>query len=115
MSRHEIASDPMRATLRESRMVVERLCQSIGVPDGVLRSVTDCGVYSAALGLSGYPGFERQLALLQRDAAGQMSARQERERIFFDGGGRHAWFAAEPALDLLVSVYRIAGAAEMVA
>lgn len=115
MSRREVTSEAMRATLRESRMVVERLCQSIGVPDGVLRSVTDCGVYSAALGLSGYPGIERQLDLLRRPAAGPMSAVQDGEKILFDGGGRHAWLAAEPALDFLVAAYRADGAAEMIA
>ena len=114
MSVYEISRDVMQASLRESRMVVERLCQSIGVPDGVLRSVTDCGVYSAALGLSGFPGLERQLDLLQRNAAGPMTVKEQGKSLLFDGAGQHAWFAADPALDILVAAYRVDGEAEMI-
>lgn len=114
MSKHELSNDIMQATLREGRMVVERLCQSVGVPDGVLRSVTDCGVYSAALGLSGYAGLERQLELLRRNLLGPMTVHERGRTLVFDGAGQHAWFAADPALDVLVAAYRLNGEAEMV-
>jgi hypothetical protein len=106
--------ETMQATLRECRMVVERLCQSIGVPDGILASVTNCGVYSAALGLSGFPGIERQLGLLADIDAERMSAIVESESLRFSAAGQHAWVAAEPALDLLVAHFRVDGVRKLI-
>jgi hypothetical protein len=99
----------MQATLRESRMVLERLCQSIGVKDGILRSLTDCGVYSAALGLAGFAGLERQLGLLKDIALESVSASDEDGLMVFDAAGQHAWVVAEPALDLAVAAHRLEG------
>jgi hypothetical protein len=99
--------------LRESRMVVERLCQAVGLPDGLLRSVTECGVYSAAMGLSGYGGLERQLDLLGPGIASNVAVREADGGGVLDGGCQHAWLVAEAALDLLVATYRAAGAAEL--
>jgi hypothetical protein len=55
-------------------MVIERLCQSIGIRDGILSSTMNCGLYSAALRLSGFPGLERQLELL-RDVDPELAGR----------------------------------------
>ena len=104
----------MRVTLRESRMVVERLCQAIGVPDGILPSLTNCGVYSAALGLAGFHGIERQLEFLHSIAAEAMSVRGEGGLIRFFAAKQHAWVAAEPALDMLVANFRIGEACDMI-
>lgn len=103
----------MRVTLRESRMVVERLCQAIGVPDGILPSVANCGVYSAALGLAAFRGIERQLEFLRSIAAERMSARWEGDVVRFSAGRQHAWVAAEPALDMLVASFRLGEACDM--
>ena len=109
MNSERVRDEVMQATLRESRMVIERLCQSIGVEDGILRSVTDCGVYSAALGLSGFAGLERQLELLKNVSVEKVSASDEEDPILFDAAGQHAWVVAEPALDLAVVAYRLRG------
>jgi hypothetical protein len=90
-------------------MVVERLSQSIGIPDGLLRPVTDCGVYSAALGLAGFAGLERQLQLLENIRPENASADDHVEPILFDAAGQHAWIVAESALDLAVAAYRLTG------
>jgi hypothetical protein len=103
-------SRTMRVMLREARMVTERLCQANGVPDGLLASLTNCGVYSAALGLAGFPGMERQLDLLREIAPERMSAEDGEGEIRFDAAGQHAWVAAEPALDLLIASARTGGA-----
>lgn len=107
-------NETMLVTLREARMVVERLCQSIGVPDGILPSLTNCGVYSAALGLAGFRGMERQLDLLRDITAEAMSIRPEAELIRFSAAKQHAWVVAEPALDLLVASFRIGEVCTMV-
>jgi hypothetical protein len=103
----------MRASLRESRMVVERLCQSVGIQDGILRSITDCGVFSVALGLAGFAEIERHLELLHDVAPEKMSASAGGGRILLDAGGQHSWVVAEPALDLLVAAHRVTGEREI--
>lgn len=109
MTSNPARDEMMQATLRESRMVVERLCQSIGVKDGILRSLTDCGVYSAALGLSGFAGLERQLDLLKTIAVEKISVLSDGDPIVLDAAGEHAWVVAEAALDLAVAAYRQTG------
>jgi len=114
MSGNADLSTTMRATLRECRMVVERLCQSVGVPDGILPSVTNCGVYSAALGLAGFPGMERQLDLVRNVEPEGLSFFEAGGVINVDAAGLHAWVAAEPALDLLVAAFRTGTARELI-
>jgi len=104
----------MRVKLRECRLVTERLCQSIGVPDAMLPCVTICGVYSAALGLAGFAGMERQLDRLTDVRPERMSASVDDGIVRFCAGGQHAWVAAEPALDMLVAAYRIGNATRMI-
>jgi hypothetical protein len=94
-------------------MVVERLCQAVGVKDGILRSVTDCGVFSAALGVSGFAEVERHLETLRNAEPSKMSATERNGIIQFDAGGQHSWVIAEFALDLLVAAYRVSGAREI--
>ena len=77
--------------------------------DGILRSLTDCGVYSAALGLSGFPGLERQLDLLKNISFEGVRAFDEGDATVFDAAGQHAWVVAEPALDLAVAALRLEG------
>jgi hypothetical protein len=102
--------DPMNATLRESRMVLERLVQWKGVEPGMIFSVMDCGVYSAALGLSGYEQLEHQLGLLASAPSVPISITETGGAIRIDAGGRHAWLVAEPALDVALDEYRRRGA-----
>ncbi|BCH28997.1 hypothetical protein MesoLjLc_09270 [Mesorhizobium sp. L-8-10] len=102
--------DPMNATLRESRMVLERLVQWKGVEPGMIFSVMDCGVYSAALGPSGCEDLERQIALLASSPSAPISIIEAGDAIRIDAGGRHAWLIAEPALDLAIDEYRRKGA-----
>lgn len=102
--------DPMNATLRESRMVLERLVQWKGVEPGMIFSVMDCGVYSAALGLSGYEDLERQIGFLASPPSAPISITEAGGEIRLDAGGRHAWLVAEPALDLAIDEYRRRGA-----
>lgn len=94
--------DPMNATLRESRMVLERLVQWKGVEPGMIFSVMDCGLYSAALGLSGFEGLESQLESLTLEPHGEIAIADHAGAINVDAGGRHAWLVAEPILDILI-------------
>jgi len=103
----------MNATLRESRMVLERLVQWKGVEPGMIFSVMDCGVYSAALGLSGYDNLEHRIGHLSAEPNGPVALSEAGGALFIDAGGRHAWLVAEPALDVAIDEYRRNGTGEV--
>jgi hypothetical protein len=98
--------DPMQASLREIRMVIERLAQWKGVEPGMIFSVTDCGLYSAALGLSGFFGLEAQLEKIAACAGARPDVQDHDGLILVDANGAHAWLIAEAALDLAIASYR---------
>jgi hypothetical protein len=98
--------DPLNASLREIRMVIERLVQWKGVEPGMIFSVTDCGLYSAALGLSGFTGLEAQLARIAEAPLSKPTVTEQGAGTVVDAGGLHAWLVAEGALDLAIDSYR---------
>lgn len=100
--------DPMNASLREIRMVIERLVQWKGVEPGMIFSVTDCGLYSAALGLSGFEGLEAQLDKLAAGSGAPVLI-DAGESLVVDARGRHAWLIVEAVLDLAIDAYRRCG------
>lgn len=104
--------DPILTTLRENRLVLERLVQWKGVEPGMIHSVADCGVYSLALGLTPHGTLERQLDLLNA-GTGPVSLEDEGGAIRIDAGGRHAWLVAEAVLDVAVEALRHRGLREV--
>jgi hypothetical protein len=87
-------------------MVLERLVQVAGVPDGLVSSLRDCALYSAALGLGGFDGLVQNLELIR---APDLSRLRILDDCTLDAGGLHAWFVAEIALDLAVASKRCGG------
>jgi hypothetical protein len=100
----------MRVSLRETRMVLERLVQVARVPDGLVASVRDCALYSAALGLGGFDQLEDNLAALNPAYLSQLSLKDE---ITLEVGGLHAWLVTELAVDLAVASVRAGGSAQV--
>lgn len=98
----------MRVSLREARMVLERILQHFGMGDGMLFSVRDCAVYSAELGLSGFPAFKQQAQSLRYATAEAVKLVSE-EPLTLYGAGQHAWMVCEAAVDLAVDSYRRVG------
>ncbi|MBS7705334.1 hypothetical protein KIO73_18745 [Chelatococcus asaccharovorans] len=99
----------MRASLRESRMVLERLMQVVRIDEGLVPSLRDCALYSAALGLGGFPAVSAHLELL-RGAAPERVKLVADSPLTVDGGGQHAWVVAELVVDLLVAEARTSAA-----
>jgi hypothetical protein len=99
----------MRASLRESRMVLERLMQVVRIDEGLVPSLRDCALYSAALGLGGFPAVSAQLDLLRGAAPADIRLISEAP-LTIDGAGQHAWVVAEAVVDLLVAEARAAAA-----
>ncbi len=93
----------MNVSLRESRMVLERLMQVARVPEGLVVSLRDCALYSAALQLGGFPELKGSLQSLSGADPARMKLVDDRT---LDAGGLHAWFVAEAASDLVIAAAR---------
>lgn len=101
----------MMVSLRESRLILERLVQAAGVPPGLLPSVRDCALYSAALPGPGFQGMADRIAALKTTCPVPLTF----AGAFVDGGGQHAWYAAETLLDLAVEQFLLTGRGEVAA
>ncbi|MDI6025638.1 hypothetical protein QBK99_05395 [Corticibacterium sp. UT-5YL-CI-8] len=100
--------DPLATSLRENRLVMERLVQWKGVTPGLIFSVMDCAVFALALDLISHTDIEMHLDQLAAPSC-KVSVSDTEERIVVDAGGRHAWLIAESALDLAIAAYRVGG------
>jgi hypothetical protein len=105
----------LMASVRESRMVLERMLQHAGVPDGLLFSVRDCALYSAALGLSGYRGLDRQIERLRKARPDRLELVSEYPTMIVDCNGEHAWIVADTLLELAVEALRLTGKGRVIA
>ena len=107
------APEMLRLSLRECRLILERLVQAAGVPAGLLLSVRDCALYSALLPGPGLVGIAEQLARLRAPPAAPCRIVVEAPRLVIDCGGRHAWLVAETLLDLAIDRLRRGEEAEL--
>lgn len=89
----------MTLSLREARMVLERLVLVAGVDAGLVPSLRECALFSAALGQAGFDGIEANMNALR--GADPKRLTMSDEGGVLDGQGLHAWFAIHPAVDLL--------------
>ncbi|MBP2296229.1 hypothetical protein [Azospirillum rugosum] len=108
MSLHSVDNEgSLRVSLRESRMVLERLMQVTRVEPGLVPTLRDCALYSAALGLSGYPALLGHLETLRGAQPGALRLLGEDDAAaVVDGGGQHAWVVAPVLVDLCVDRHR---------
>ena len=100
--------DPLATSLRENRLVFERLVQWKGVDAGLILSVADCAMFALALGLMDHESVERHIDQLVLPVD-EMSIRDEGPITVIDAGGRHAWLVAEAVLDLAIASCRVGG------
>lgn len=105
----------LTVSLRECRMVLERLLQHAGVASGVLPAVRDCALYSAALPVGGFAGLERHLDLLRGAAIKPMRLVDGGPQLRVDCTGQHGWLVADGLLDLAVDAFRRTGAGVVIA
>lgn len=97
-------------SVRETRMIVERILLATGLPAGLVPAVCNAVLYSQAMGLSGVAGFQRHIETLK---AARYDAIQLIDNDRLDGGGQHAWLLADAALDLALAQYRMHSAGEI--
>lgn len=97
-------------SVRETRMIVERILLSLGLTAGLVPAISNAILYSQTIGLSGLAGFERAIDALK---AAQLDAIRMVDDKKLDAGGQHAWLLADDVLDLALAQYRMHGAGEI--
>lgn len=91
----------MTLSLREARMVLERLVLVAGIDAGLVPSLRECALFSAALGPAGFEGIEANMNALRGADPKRLKMSDEGGRVVLDGHGLHAWFGIHPLVDLL--------------
>ena len=109
------ASATLVLSLREMRLILERLVQAAGTPPGLLAAVRECALYSAALPGPGLAGFAERIAALRASRPAPLRILAEEPGLEVDCAGQHAWFAAHGLLDLAVERFRLTGQGSVVA
>ena len=93
-------------SVRETRMIVERILLTTGLPPGFVPAVGNCILYSQALRLGGLAAFADSIGAI---AAARLTEMRLADDGAFDGGGNHAWLVAHDALDLALADRRSGG------
>ena len=105
----------MTVTLRELRLILERLVQAAGVPTGLLPSVRDCALYSAALPGPGFADMASRIELLRQSRPAPLYPVAETPTLVIDGAGQHAWYVAQTLLDLAIEGFLRTGRGDVLA
>lgn len=91
----------LQVSLRECRLVFERLMQVIRMEPGMVPALRDCALYSAALDLGGFAELQRHLQLLEQSGLRALSLDNQNGIKRVDCAGQHAWMVADTLLDVL--------------
>lgn len=107
-----ITSTTMQVSVREARLVVERLLLTTGMPKGYISAVRECVLVSQVLGLRGFAGLSEDLPTLAAPFVDVLKYIGDGHSMSFDGGGVHAWVAMPTILDLAIAASRRDGIRE---
>lgn len=106
----------LRLTLREIRLIVERLVQAAGVAPGLLFAARDAAVVSAVLPVAGFANLSTEIAVLAASTAKPARLSEGEDGVLqVDVAGQHPWLVAEALLDLAVEQFRLSGRGEILA
>jgi hypothetical protein len=101
-------SSSLTVSLREMRIVFERLTQVTRVEPGLVPALRDCAIYSAALGLGGFARLKANLEAVKASDPHAVTLADAKKPVV-NGGGQHAWIVAEAVLELAIETLRIDG------
>jgi hypothetical protein len=96
----------LRVSLRECRMVLERLMHVANLDPGQVISTRECGLYSAALGLGGFANLRATIDHLKVARDWAVILEENEQSLKIDCAGQHAWIVAPLLADLLVDARR---------
>jgi hypothetical protein len=104
----------LRLTLREIRLIIERLVQANGVAPGLLFAVRDAAVVSAILPVAGFEKLSAEIAALAASSVKPAALSEGEDGVLqVDVAGQHPWLVAEALLDLAVERFRLTGRGEV--
>ncbi|MBB3020778.1 hypothetical protein FHR70_003866 [Microvirga lupini] len=96
----------LRVSLRECRMVLERLMHVANLDPGQVASTRESALYSAAMGLGGFANLRYNVEQLKAAKAWAVTLETDEQSMKLDCAGQHAWIVAPLLADLLVDAYR---------
>lgn len=104
----------LRLSLREIRLIIERLVQAAGVPPGLLFAARDAAVISAVLPVAGFANLSAEIATLAASTAKSVKLSESEDGVLqVDVADQHPWLVAEALLDLAVERFRLTGHGEL--
>ena len=101
----------LHVSVREARLTLDRIFLAAGVPDGMVPSVRDHALASAALHLGGWPMVRDRHAAIGAGDASQVRLAIDDGRPCIDAADTHAWLAGPAILDLCVDAAQRSGRA----
>jgi hypothetical protein len=107
-------NDPMNLSLREVRMMVDRILLQTDIVSGSQQAVRNAILGAEAMGLPALRHLDENFDAIRGIEPGKLSIVSEAPDSSFlllDAGGEHAWGIAVPVLELAVDAARSAGAA----
>jgi hypothetical protein len=107
--------ETMMLSIREVRMIVERILLSLHIPEGFVPAVRDCVLYSQIASLGGLAMLGRDCETLKQARPSALRIRDEGAVQVLDGSNQHAWIAAPSLLDLVLARARAGRGGEIVA
>lgn len=110
-ARLEHPERPVDLSVREARMLVDRILLTCGVSAGYLHGVRECILTSQSLRLGGFARLIDITGELRMDGFAALRVVEGRDgELDVDGGGIHAWLLAPTLADLAVEGARRGGA-----
>ncbi len=99
--------ETMQLSVREVRMIVERILLAARLPQGFIPDVRDAVMYSHAMGLGGLSLFQQRFVAAPPLPYSPATIAGDT----LDGGGNHAWMVAPSAIDFAIAARRTNGGA----
>ncbi len=93
-------------SLREVRILIDRLLQWKGFSAGRRPALTESALYSASLGLSGFEVLLDNIDALKIGIENHSLLNDSKTNLCLDAQGKHAWAVAEEISDLLTEMDR---------
>lgn len=110
-------SEPMNLSLREVRMMVDRILLQTDIVSGSQQAVRNAILAAEAMGLPALRHLDENFEAIRSIDPGKLNIVSETPDgsvLLLDAGGEHAWGVAVPMLELAVDAARGAGAATVV-
>lgn len=108
-----MTSSMIQVSVREGRLVTDRLLLTLGIPSGYVIAVRECVLVSQSAGLGGFARLAADRTSLATPFVDTMKRSRDGSAIVCEAGGSHAWIVLPTIVDLAVAAARKAGPSEL--